>query len=93
MVSFYVYMMSNKVHVLYVGVTNDLLRRVGEHCGGEGGRFTSRYGLTRLVYFEQWLDITQAILREKELKGWRREKKVRLVQSVNPDWRDLKYQL
>ena len=74
--------------VLYTGVTNDLRRRVEEHrCEPRG--FVARYNLFALVYFEVIADVERAIAREKQVKGWRREKKIALIQSVNPYWRDL----
>jgi putative endonuclease len=74
--------------VLYTGVTNDLPRRIGEHRAGFGG-FTSRYNLHKLVYFEEFHEINDAIAREKQIKGGSRRKKVALIDSMNPDWRDL----
>ena len=86
----YVYMMgSASRRALYTGVTVPLYKRVWEHKHNLGGHFTSKYKCQRLVYFEQFTDINSAILREKEIKGWRREKKNRLVESINPEWRDL----
>ena len=87
---YYVYMMTNKHNtVLYTGVTNDLMRRVYEHKEGLGGVFTSKYNLTRLVYYEITEDVRAAIEREKQIKGGSRIKKEELVDSVNPEWRDL----
>lgn len=86
--TFYVYIMASRSRVLYVGVTNDLARRVNEHKGGLVAGFTSRYRITRLVYFEEFADIRDAIAREKELKGWVRARKTRLIDSSNP-WEDL----
>lgn len=87
--TFYVYIMASRSRVLYVGVTNDLARRVNEHKGGLVAGFTSRYRITRLVYFEEFADIRDAIAREKELKGWVRARKTRLIDSSNPTWEDL----
>ena len=70
-------------------MTNDLTRRVFEHKEGQTPSFTKRYGVNRLVHFEEFGDVTEAIGREKELKGWRRARKVELIESVNPEWRDL----
>jgi putative endonuclease len=70
-------------------VTNDLERRVREHQLGVGSRFTRRYKVTKLVYYEQTLDVRSAIAREKQLKGWSRKKKVELIVTSNPAWRDL----
>ena len=86
--TFYVYIMASRSRVLYVGVTNDLTRRVNEHKRGLGG-FTSRYRVTRLVYFEEFVDIRVAIAREKVIKGWVRTKKTRLIDRGNPTWEDL----
>ena len=84
-----VYIMASRSRVLYVGVTNDLVRRVDEHKRGLGGRFTSRYRVTRLVHREEFTRIGDAIAREKALKGWRRSRKVALIERSNPAWRDL----
>jgi putative endonuclease len=86
---YFVYIMSNRSRTLYVGVTNDLARRVYEHKHKLNPGFTSRYNLTRLVYFEETPSIRSAIAREKQLKGWLRERKLELVRGVNPGWRDL----
>lgn len=74
---------------LYTGITGDLTRRVWEHKNKLTPGFTSRYNLTRLVYYEAFAYADAAISREKEIKGWRREKKPRLIQSMNPQWDDL----
>ena len=88
--SYFVYILSNRRHgTLYTGVTNDLVRRVHEHRQGDVEGFTSRYGLKRLVWYEPFDDIEQAILREKRIKRWRRHWKIQLVEKRNPDWRDL----
>jgi putative endonuclease len=88
---FYVYIMTNRSrsHVLYTGVTGGLVRRVFQHKNKLVEGFTSRYNLTRLVYYEQFVYPDAAIAREKEIKGWRRSKKIRLIESMNPLWRDL----
>ena len=75
--------------MLYVGVTNDLPRRVAEHRAGQGGAFTQRYRVHQLVYCEEHRDVRDAFAREKTLKGWTRVKKVALIEAENPDWRDL----
>ena len=75
--------------VLYVGVTNSLKRRMIEHAEGRGSVFTSRYCCDKLVYYESFPDIEQAIAREKQLKGWLRAKKNALVETMNPNWEDL----
>jgi putative endonuclease len=74
---------------LYIGVTNNLDRRTFEHKQGLTKGFTSKYKMHRLVYFECFDDIRYAIHREKQLKGWRRQRKINLIESVNPQWRDL----
>ena len=74
---------------LYTGVTNDLISRVGEHKSGRGSEFTSKYNVTKLVYFDRTGDVKAAITREKQIKGGSRKKKIDLVNSINPDWRDL----
>ena len=81
--------MTNASRTLYIGVTNDLVRRVMEHKAGKIKGFTSKYNIKKLVYFEEGDDINSAIYREKELKGWKREKKIALIESLNPDWHDL----
>ena len=86
---YYVYIMASRRRVLYVGVTNDLARRVGEHKQKKNAGFTARYNVNRLVYFEEYGDIREAIAREKQIKGWRRSKKVALIELLNPKWRDL----
>jgi putative endonuclease len=90
MKSYYVYMVSNRSRVvLYTGVTNDLQRRLWQHVNGTNQGFTSRYQVNRLVYYEIYPDIRDAIAREKEIKAWRREKKNALVRTINPNWNDL----
>jgi putative endonuclease len=88
---FFVYIMTNRPrsHVLYTGVTGNLPHRVFQHKNKLVPGFTSRYNLTRLVYYECLVYPDAAINREKEIKGWRRSKKIRLIESVNPHWRDL----
>jgi putative endonuclease len=88
---FYVYVMTNnsRAHVLYAGITGDLQRRVFEHKNKLLPGFTSRYNLTRLVYCEMFSYPGDAIQREKEIKGWVRSKKIKLIESMNPHWHDL----
>ncbi|HEX4038982.1 MAG TPA: GIY-YIG nuclease family protein [Acidobacteriaceae bacterium] len=83
------YIMASRSHTLYIGVTGNLLRRVFQHKWREHEGFTARYNCGRLVWFERHRDVHKAIAREKELKGWRREKKIALIESVNPIWEDL----
>ena len=86
----YVYMMgSASRRALYTGITVPFYKRVWEHKNNRGGYFTSKYKCYRLVYFEQFGSVESAIVREKEIKGWRREKKDKLVESMNPEWKDL----
>ena len=87
--TFYVYIMAGKFRTLYTGVTNNLERRVLEHKRKLVPSFTSKYNINRLVYFETFGDIRVAIQREKQIKGWLRAKKVTLIVSGNPTWRDL----
>ena len=88
---FFVYIMTNgpKTAVLYTGITGDLRRRVWQHKNKLVPGFTSRYNLTQLVYYERFIYPDAAIAREKEIKGWRRNKKLRLIESMNPNWDDL----
>jgi putative endonuclease len=82
------YIMASRSHTLYVGVTADLHSRVFQHKWREHDGFTARYNCDRLVWFEHHPNVKKAIAREKELKGWRREKKIQLIESVNPTWAD-----
>jgi len=86
---YYVYIMTNRSGTLYVGVTNDLERRVHEHKTRRVEGFTKKYHLTTLVHYEAGVDIREAIAREKQLKGWRRSKKLALIGASNPKWNDL----
>ena len=85
----YGYMLTNRIRTLYVGVTNDLERRMYEHKHKLVPGFTSKYNVTWLAYYEQTPDVASAIAREKQIKGWRRSKKVALIESSNPRWKDL----
>jgi putative endonuclease len=88
--NFYVYILANKIGgTLYIGVTNDLIRRVAEHRSKIAQSFTKRHDVTRLVYFECFDQIEQAIHREKRLKKWTRAWKISLIEKNNPDWNDL----
>ena len=84
-----VYMMSNDARTLYIGVTSNLEQRIYQHKSELFEGFTKRYGLKKLVYFEMTNDIRVAIEREKQLKGWRRARKVELIAANNPHWSDL----
>ena len=86
---YFVYIMTNRSRTLYIGVTNNLVRRVREHKTGIGSGFTAKYKLDRLVYFERFKDVRNAIEREKRIKGWLRIKKIALLVSMNPSWKDL----
>ena len=88
--NYYVYLLTNwNNSVMYVGVTNDLNRRIYEHKKKLTEGFSKKYNLNKLVYFEETSDINFAIAREKEIKKWRREKKNILVNRINPNWKDL----
>ncbi len=86
---FYVYMVADRSRVLYVGFTSDLYQRVLQHRRGTFQGFTSRYGCNRLVWFERYGSSLEAIAREKQIKRWRREKKIFLIELENPRWEDL----
>jgi putative endonuclease len=86
---YFVYIMTNRSKTLYTGITGNLIARVRRHKLGIGSEFTSRYKLDRLVYFERFEDVHNAIEREKEIKRWLRVKKIALIVSFNPAWRDL----
>ena len=86
---YYVYIASNQSRTLYVGVTNSIRRRIAQHKAGEVEGFTRRYHIGTLVHFEVFGDVHAAILREKQIKRWRREKKIALILRENPEWRDL----
>lgn len=87
--TFFVYIMSNRSRTLYIGMTNNLSRRVYEHRHPKDDSFTARYHLTRLVYAETFSEVRDAIAYEKQLKGWTRARKLELIESRNPEWRDL----
>jgi len=86
----YVYILTNtKNTVLYTGVTSNLVKRVYEHKNKEVSGFTEKYNLHRLIYYEIFEDMISAIIREKQIKGWLRSKKISLIEKNNPDWDDL----
>jgi putative endonuclease len=88
--NFYVYILTNNSNtVVYTGVTNNLIRRVIEHKTSLNEGFTKKYNVKKLVYFELFQDINQAIAREKQIKGYSREKKNNLINSINPEWAEL----
>jgi putative endonuclease len=89
MLQYFVYILSSLNHTLYVGVTNNLERRIGEHKAKLVAGFTVRYNITRLVHFESYSDVRDALEREKQIKGWTRQKKIALIEANNPHWNDL----
>jgi len=86
---YFVYIMTNRSKTLYIGITRDLMRRVYEHQTHAIAGFTSKYKIRSLVYYEMTTDVREAIKREKQLKGWLRVKKIALIESINPAWKDL----
>jgi putative endonuclease len=87
---YYVYILTNQSNkVLYIGVTNDLERRIYEHKNKMIDGFTRRYNLTKLVYFEETTDVRSAIEREKQLENWHRDWRLNLIKKFNPEWKDL----
>ncbi|HNV96712.1 MAG TPA: GIY-YIG nuclease family protein [bacterium] len=86
---YFVYIMASRSGVLYVGFTNDIFRRVLEHKSGKISGFTQKYKCKKLVYFESDNDVYAMIEREKQIKRWRREKKISLIRKENPKWKDL----
>jgi len=87
---YHVYILSNKSNsVLYVGISGNLKNRVWQHKQKLVDGFTKKYNVTKLVYFESSTDVMSAIAREKQIKKWRREKKIKLIESMNPGWKDL----
>lgn len=87
---FYVYILASKQNgTLYIGMTNDLMRRIMEHKQKSIKGFTKKYNVSKLVYYEETSFVNNAIAREKQLKGWLRKKKINLIESINPNWEDL----
>jgi putative endonuclease len=86
--SYFTYIMASRSHTLYIGVTEDLLKRVFQHKWREHEGFTARCNCDRLVWFGRQEDVQKAIARERELKGWLRSKKIALIESANPTWAD-----
>ena len=92
--NYYVYIMTNRSKsTLYTGVTNNLPRRIYEHKNKLVPGFTNKYNINTLLYFETTTDVNSAIAREKQIKGWLREKKIKLIESINPEWQDLSEKL
>jgi putative endonuclease len=89
MKQYYVYILSSYTRTLYIGVTNDIKRRVVEHKEKQIEGFTKKYNINRLVHFENFREVNDALVREKQLKKWSREKKVALIERDNPQWNDL----
>ena len=87
--TYYVYILASIQRTLYIGMTNDLARRVHQHKHGLIPGFTRRYNVNRLVHFEAFTDVRDAQLREHQLKGWTRKKKIALIEAENPEWEDL----
>ena len=90
--NYYVYIVASRSLVLYIGVTNDLRRRIYEHKNKLFPGFTDRYDVNRLLYFELFDDINQAIQREKQLKGWSRVKKLNLIRTMNPELKEIEFE-
>lgn len=89
---YYIYIMTNKLNTsLYIGVTNNIERRVSEHKAGKMKGFTQKYKLTKIVYIEEYKNINEAVAREKQLKNWHREWKMNLIRKLNPTLKDLSY--
>ncbi len=92
--SYFVYLLASRYNgTLYIGVTNNLQRRIIEHKNGDYSEFTFKYGVFTLVYFEMYQDVRDALIREKQLKAWRRQWKINLINKLNPNWKDLSIEL
>jgi putative endonuclease len=90
MKAYYIYILTNQYNtVFYVGVTNNLIRRVYEHKNKLVKGFTSKYNINKLVYYEVFSDVCDAIYREKQIKSWSRKKKIEMIEKFNPEWKDL----
>ena len=87
--AYYVYILTNRSKTLYTGMTGNLIQRVRQHKEHVNDGFTSKYNIDRLAYYERFSDVHAAIAREKEIKGWLRIKKLQLIVSMNPEWKDL----
>ncbi len=90
MKKYYMYILANRRDgILYIGTTNDIIRRIYQHKNNEVSGFTKRYKIHQLVYYEECSDIREVILREKRMKKWKRQWKIELIEKSNPEWRDL----
>ena len=90
MKTYYIYILASRKHgTLYIGITSDILRRIAEHNSKNMSGFTQKYNVCKLVHIEEYDDVGQAIWREKSLKRWKRDWKIRLIEESNPDWIDL----
>jgi len=89
MKQYFVYILANKSKMLYTGITNNLERRIFEHKQHLVEGYTQKYQITSLVYYDETNDVNAAIAREKQIKGWLRKKKIALIESMNPEWKDL----
>jgi len=90
MKQYYIYILTNQYHtIFYVGVTNNLIRRVYEHKNKLVKGFTLKYNINKLVYYEVFSDVREAIYREKQIKSWSRKKKIEMIEKFNPEWKDL----
>ena len=87
--SYYIYILTNKSNTLYIGLTNNLRKRLWEHKNKLVEGFSKKYNLDTLIYFEEHQNISQAIVREKQIKGWLRKKKIKLIKTINPNFEDL----
>jgi len=87
--NYYVYLLTNRSRTLYIGMTNSLLRRIEQHKQRQVPGFTRRYNIDKLVYYETFHEVLDALAREKQLKGWSRKKKIALIERNNPGWDDL----
>lgn len=91
--NFYIYILASDTGTLYIGFTNNLERRIEEHKNGKIKGFTQKYGCNKLVYYEHYTYVNNALEREKELKKWNRNKKQELIKSMNPHWKDISIEL
>jgi putative endonuclease len=89
MAQYFVYILANNAKMLYTGITKNLERRLFEHKNHLVEGYTKRYNITKLVYYDETNDVNEAIIREKQIKGWLRKKKIALIESLNPNWQDL----